>query len=50
MASVVLFVAKGTPRWIAWLLAGAAIGVAVYYLLALYWLLNPTPGSGSGGG
>lgn len=50
IAAVVLFLVKKMPRWTAWLMAGLAIGVTIYYVLALFWILNPTPGSGSGSG
>ncbi len=50
LAGVMLFLIKRVPRWVPWLSVGLAIGVACYYLLALYWILNPNPGSGSGGG
>ena len=48
VAAVLLFLVKRVPRWAAWLLVGVAIGVAIYYLLALVWILNPAPASGSG--
>lgn len=49
IAAVALFLLRGLPRWTAWLVAGFAIGVAGYYLLGLFSLLNPIPGSNSGG-
>lgn len=49
VAAAVLFLIKRVPRWAVWLVAGLAIGVAGYYLLALLSMLNPTPASNSGG-
>lgn len=47
---IVSLLSKRTPRWLNWLAQGFVVGVALFFLLALFATMNPTPGSGAGTG
>ncbi len=48
VAVIASFVTKRLPSWLVWLSQGVVIGVVLYFLLALFATMNPTPASGSG--
>ncbi|MFT4226656.1 hypothetical protein [Micropruina sp.] len=43
-------VTERMPRWLGWLAQGFVAGVALFFLLALFATMNPTPRSGAGSG
>lgn len=50
VAAVLVFIRLPARRWVAWLLAGFAIGTLILWALALNNMHNPGAPSGSGSG
>lgn len=49
-AVIFLRVNRGLVRVAGWFAVGIVVGLGAYYLLALFALLSPIPGAGSGSG